>query len=128
MNPVKLSLKYPQVTLTLTAMLFAVGVWALWTMPRREDPKITIRVAVVSAVYPGATAEQMEAQVTRKLEERLFRYAEVRREKTYSTTRDGLVTVNVELRESVTHPEEFWSRLRLDMAQLKATELPWCSR
>jgi multidrug efflux pump subunit AcrB/outer membrane protein TolC len=110
--------------LTLAAMLFAAGIYSLVNMPRREDPKITIREAVVSAVYPGATAEQMENQVTRKIEERLFRFSEVRREKTFSTTRDGLVTINVELVGSVTDADDFWSRLRLDMAQLKQTGLP----
>jgi multidrug efflux pump subunit AcrB/outer membrane protein TolC len=123
-NPVRASLRYPQVILVIAGMLFITGLYALVTMPRREDPKITIRVGIVSAVYPGATAEEVEDQVTRKIEERLFRFAEVRREKTFSTTRNGVVVVNVELNKSVTDADEFWSKLRLEMAQLKATELP----
>jgi multidrug efflux pump subunit AcrB/outer membrane protein TolC len=105
-------------------MLVATGLYALVTMPRREDPKITIRTGVVAAVYPGATVDEVENQVTRKIEERLFRFEEIRRDKTYSTTRNGMVIVNVELNESVTNADQFWSKLRLDMAQLKATELP----
>ena len=61
-------LHYPQVTVILTAMLFAWGIWALFTMPRREDPKITIRVGVVAAMYPGATSEQVEKQLTRVID------------------------------------------------------------
>jgi len=124
MNPVRASLRYPQVSLVLAAMLFVAGIYALFTMPRREDPKITIRVGIVSAAYPGATADEVEAQVTRKIEERLFRFSEVRRDKTFSTTRNGVVVVNVELNKSVADADEFWSKLRLDMAQLKATDLP----
>ena len=124
MNPIRASLRYPQVTLVLIAMLFVAGVAAFLTMPRREDPKITIRSGLVVASYPGATAEQVEDQVTRKIEERLFRFSEVRREKTYSTSRNGLVIVNVELNKSVRNSDEFWSKLRLDMAQLKQTDLP----
>ncbi|MGD0938994.1 MAG: efflux RND transporter permease subunit [Terracidiphilus sp.] len=124
MNPVRASLRYPQVTLVIAAMLFAAGLYSLFTMPRREDPKITIRVGIVSAIYPGATAEEVEDQVTRKIEERLFRFAEVRRDKTFSTTRNGVVVVNVELNKEVNNADEFWSKLRLDMAQLKATDLP----
>ena len=124
MNPIRASLRYPQVTLVLTAMMFAAGVAAFLTMPRREDPKITIRSGLVIASYPGATAEEVEDQVTRKIEERLFRFSEVRREKTYSTSRNGLVVVNVELNKSVKNSDEFWSKLRLDMAQLKQTDLP----
>jgi multidrug efflux pump subunit AcrB/outer membrane protein TolC len=123
-NPVRAALRYPQVTLVLSAMLVAAGLYSLFTMPRREDPKITIHVGIVAAVYPGATAREVEDQVTRKIEERLFRFAEVRRDKTYSTTRNGMVVINVELDKSIKDTGEFWSKLRLDMAQLKATALP----
>jgi len=123
-NPVRASLRYPQITLVLAAMLVALGLYTLLTMPRREDPKITIRTGLVSAVYPGATATEVEAQVTRKIEERLFRFSEIRRAKTFSTTRNGVVIVNVELNKDVTDADAFWSKLRLEMAQLKAAELP----
>ena len=124
MNPVRAALRYPQVTLVLSAMLFAAGLYSLVTMPRREDPKITIHTGIVVAVYPGATSREVEDQVTRKIEERLFRFAEVRRAKTFSTTRNGMVVINVDLDKSIKNSDEFWSKLRLDMAQLKATGLP----
>lgn len=124
MNPVRASLRHPQVTLTLAAMFFLVGVVALITMPRREDPKITIHTGLVVAVYPGATSQQVEERVTRKIEERLFHFSEVRRAKTFSTSRNGIVVVNVELNESEKEPDQFWSKLRLEMAELKQTELP----
>ncbi|MFZ1087507.1 MAG: efflux RND transporter permease subunit [Terracidiphilus sp.] len=124
MNPVRASLRYPQVTLVIAGMLFIAGIYSLFTMPRREDPKITIRVGIVSAIYPGATAEEVEDQVTRKIEERLFRFSEVRRDKTFSTTRNGVVVVNVELNKEVNDAGAFWSKLRLEMAELKATALP----
>jgi multidrug efflux pump subunit AcrB/outer membrane protein TolC len=112
------------VTLVLSGMLFVAGLYALLTMPRREDPKITIRTGIVAAIYPGATAPEVEDEVTRKIEEHLFHFEEVRREKTFSTTRNGMVIVNVDLNKSVKDADEFWSKLRLDMAQLKATDLP----
>jgi multidrug efflux pump subunit AcrB/outer membrane protein TolC len=123
-NPVRAALRYPQVTLVLSGILFVAGLYALLTMPRREDPKITIRTGIVAAVYPGATSQEVEDQVTRKIEEHLFRFEEIRRDKTFSTTSNGMVIVNVELNKSVKDADEFWSKLRLDMAQLKATELP----
>lgn len=124
MNPVRAALKYPQVTLVVAGMLFAVGLYSLATMPRREDPKITIHTGIVAAIYPGATSAEVEDQVTRKIEEHLFHFEEVRRDKTFSTSRNGMVVVNVELNKQVKNADEFWSKLRLDMAQLKATELP----
>ncbi|MCC6858515.1 MAG: efflux RND transporter permease subunit [Bryobacterales bacterium] len=124
MNPIRASLRHPSVALALTALLFAAGGYSLARMPRREDPRITIRTGLVSALYPGATAEQVEKQVTAKIEERLFRYAEVRKGRTFSTSRANAVIINVELEDWVTDPDTFWSKLRHDLNQLRATDLP----
>ena len=124
MNPVRSALQNRAVVLVLTAFAVLLGVRALLTMPRREDPKITIRTGLVLARYPGASAAQVEEQVTRKIEEQLFRHQEVRKLKTFSTSRDGVVVVNVELEEWVKDPDRFWAMLRHDMNELHATELP----
>lgn len=124
MNPVKSALHYPQVTLLLTAAVLATGIVSLMTMPRREDPKITIRTGLVIAMYPGATAEQVESQVTRKIEQRLFRFEEVRKAKTWSTSRSELCVIHVELEDHVKQPDVFWSKLRHALIELKLSELP----
>ncbi len=124
MGPIEGSLRYPVVTAVLTAMAVGVGVQAFLTMPRTEDPSITIRQGLVVAAYPGATSEQVEQQVTKKLEEHIFKFAEVRKEKTYSTSRPGLVTIKVELEENVKNADEFWARLRHEMNETSATVLP----
>jgi multidrug efflux pump subunit AcrB/outer membrane protein TolC len=123
-NPVRASLRNPQVTTILTLLVVALGLHALLNMPRREDPKTTMRMGLITAVYPGATAEQVEEQVTRRVEERLFRFEEVRRSKTYSTSRPGMMVVNVELGERVSQPDEFWSKLRHELNELRYTDLP----
>jgi multidrug efflux pump subunit AcrB/outer membrane protein TolC len=124
MNPIRSALRNRSVVLVLTGFAVLLGIGALFTMPRREDPKITIRTGLVLARYPGASAQQVEEQVTRKIEERLFRHEEVRKLKTFSTSRDGAVVVNVELEEWVKDPDRFWAMLRHDLNELHATELP----
>lgn len=124
MNFVKTSLKHRQVTLTVLIMVFVVGVYSLLTMPRREDPKLTVPGGLLIAYYPGATAAQVEEQVTKKLEQYLFQYEEVLKAKTYSTTRDGVVVVNVWLNDNVKKPEIFWSKLRHQLLISKQIDLP----
>jgi multidrug efflux pump subunit AcrB/outer membrane protein TolC len=124
MNPVRFSLRYPQVTIALAVMLVAAGAYALLRMPRREDPKIHVRTGIVAAYYPGASAAEVEDQVTQKVEQRLFKIEGVRRGKTYSTSMNGVMFVNVEVEDNVVDTDKFWSKLRLDMAELKATDLP----
>jgi multidrug efflux pump subunit AcrB/outer membrane protein TolC len=114
-NPIKGSLRYPAVTLTLTLGLLLAGTQAILHMPRMEDPSVTIRTGIVAVLYPGATSDQVESQVAKKIEGRLFKFAEVRKEKTYSTSRPGVLFVNVELLDSVRDSDEFWSKLRHDL-------------
>ncbi len=124
MNPVKASLRYPAVTLILAAMAVAVGLHAFRYMPRTEDPTITIRTGLVLALYPGATSEQVEKQVTKVLEKHIFKFSEIRREKTYSTSRPGLVVITVELEENVKNADVLWAKIRDEMNEARATELP----
>jgi len=124
MNFVRKSLEYPQVTVSVLLILFAVGTYSLLEMPRREDAKIRIRVGQVIAFYPGADSLQVEEQVTKKLEQYLFQYEEVRKEKTTSTTRDGVVLINVWLNDSVKDLDVFWSKLNHQLLVQKAVSLP----
>ena len=124
MNPAKASLRYPIVFLILAAMAVAVGLYALRYMPRTEDPTITIRTGLVIALYPGATSEQVEKQVTKTLEKHIFKFPEIRKEKTYSTSRPGLVIINVELENDVKNSDIVWAKIRHEMNETRATELP----
>ena len=124
MNPIKSSLRFPVVTLVFAALVFTVGIYVFFNMPRTEDPSITIRTGLVLAQYPGATALQVEKQVTQTLERHIFKFPEVRKEKTFSTSRHGLVVINVELEDHVTDTDVFWAKLRQEMRETAATELP----
>jgi len=124
MSPIKFSLRYPAVTLILTAMVVTVGIHAFMKMQRTEDPTITIRTGLVAALYPGATSEQVEKQVTKTLEKHIFKFPEVRKEKTYSTSRPGVAIINVELEDNVKNADVFWAKLRNELNVVRTTELP----
>ena len=82
-------------------VLTILGIWSLPRMNKDEFPQFTIRQGIVAAVYPGATAQEIEEQVTRPLEDYLNGFVEVNKEKTSSVTEDGLVYVFVWLRNDV---------------------------
>jgi multidrug efflux pump len=124
MNFVKASLKHRQVTFAVLLLFFAFGVYSLFNMPRREDPKIVIPAGLVVAYFPGADAAQVEDQVTHKLEEYLYQFEEVHKEKTYSITSDGVVELHVWLQDNVKKPDIFWNKLRHQLMVLKAVDLP----
>ncbi|SFW38323.1 Multidrug efflux pump subunit AcrB [Sinomicrobium oceani] len=124
MNFVRSSLKYPQVTISVLVIVFIAGIYSLLTMPRREDPKITVRQGLVLALFPGANSLQVEDQLTRKVEETLFQFSEVRKGKTFSTSRDELMIIQVELEEWVEDPDVFWNKLSIALQVTKQTALP----
>lgn len=124
MNFIRKSLRYPQVTISVLILTFMIGAYSLINMPRREDAKIQIRIGQVIAYYPGANSLQVEEQVTRKLEQYLFQYEEIRKDKTISTTRDGAVIINVWVNDDVENVDIFWSKLNHQMLVLKSVGLP----
>ncbi|MCR4582802.1 MAG: efflux RND transporter permease subunit [Prevotella sp.] len=101
-----------RITFLLVGLMFLLGFLGLDKMPKAEFPDFTIRQGVVVAVYPGATAEEVEMQVARPLERYLFTYDEVKREKTTSTSSNGMCTVMVELQDGVNNKDEVWSKIR----------------
>ena len=69
--------------------MVAFGVYSLFTINKDEFPTFQIKDGLVVGVYPGANAKEVEEQLTRPLEEILFKFAEVKRT-TYSYTQDGI--------------------------------------
>ena len=108
-----------RITFLLVGVMFVMGFLGLDKMAKAEFPDFTIRQGVVVAVYPGATAEEVEAQVARPLERYLFTYDEVKRKKTTSTSSNGLCTMMVELEDDVDNKDEVWSKIRHGLNSFK---------
>ena len=105
-------------------MFFILGVYSLLNMSRREDPKLTNPQGLVVAFFPGAGSTQVEEQVTKKIEECLFKFEEVKKEETVSSSEEGKVIITVILKEDVKALDVFWNKLRQQLMLLKQTELP----
>jgi multidrug efflux pump subunit AcrB/outer membrane protein TolC len=120
MKFIKSSLNHPIVTVVITLAVVIAGIHAFMKMPRTEDPSITIRTGLVLAIYPGATSDEVERQLTSKLEEHIFKFPEIRKEKTYSTSRPGIAVINVELEDYVTEADVFWAKLRNEFIEARS--------
>ena len=101
-----------RLTSLLVVMLLVFGLYGLDQMPKDSFPSFTIRQGVVVAIYPGASAEEVEQQVAKPLERYLFQFKEVRREKTTSTSSNGMCMVMLELNEDVSNKDEVWSKIK----------------
>ena len=111
--------RHHKIVLLIVAILVALGIYGLKEMPKQEFPEFTIRQGLVVGVYPGATSRQVEEQLTKPLENFIFSYKEVKKKKTFSQSRDGMVIVNVELNDDVKNKDEFWSKFKLGLQSFK---------
>ncbi|HEK19964.1 MAG TPA: efflux RND transporter permease subunit [Bacteroidetes bacterium] len=119
------AMKYHVLPVALAVILFVVGISALFNMPRNEFPDFTIRQGVIIGMYPGASAKQVEEQLTKKVEEYLFSNNEVDKTKTYSYSRDGMMYIFVEVSDKYNDVQSkaFWNKIKNGMFILQA-QLP----
>ena len=102
--------KNPRILLLLIGTIVVAGLTSLTVMPRLEDPILGKRVAVISTVFPGADASQVEALVTIPIEELLTSVAEIKQVR--SNCRTGISNIVVELKDEVDDVERVWTLLR----------------
>ena len=118
-NWLRWPLEHYSISLLLIILLFVLGIFGMYDMPKDEFPQFTIRQGVVVAVYPGATTEEVEQQVARELERYLFTYKEVNRTKTTTTSQNGMCYVMVRLNDEVNNKDEVWSKIKHGLAMFK---------
>jgi multidrug efflux pump subunit AcrB len=98
-----LAVKERAITLFLLITIAAAGLLAFSKLGRAEDPTFVVKIMTVTAVWPGATAEEMQNQVADRLEKRLQELEHYDRAET--TSRPGLMTMKVYLKDN-TPPTE----------------------
>ena len=121
MNWLKWPLEHYSISLLIIVILFVLGIFGMYDMPKDEFPHATIRQGVVVAVYPGATSEEVEQQVARPLERYLFTFGEVNRSKTTTESRNGMCIVMVQLNDNVNNKDEVWSKIKHGLNAFKAS-------
>jgi multidrug efflux pump subunit AcrB len=109
--------------LTIYLMLIAVlaGSFAFVGLGRDEDPTFTIKTMLVSAVWPGATIEETQSQLTDRLERTLQETTGL--DALRSITRPGVVTIYVDL-DGAFPPErvgEVWQEVRNSIGDILHT-------
>lgn len=122
-NAVEWAMHYRQIIILVVCCLVAFGIYSLPNMRKNEFPDFTIRQGIVVAVAPGNTAEEMVEQVAKPLENYIFSYKEVKKDKTFSMSRDGIVYIQVQLNDELNNKDEFWSKFKHGVSTFKA-QLP----
>lgn len=113
-----------RITFLVILLLLVLGFFGFSKMAKAEFPDFVVRQGIVAAVYPGATAEEVEEQVARPLERYLFTFDEVKRNKTTSTSKNGMCIMQIELQDNVNNKDEVWSKIKHGLNAFKTQNLP----
>lgn len=100
---------------TLVILAAVIAGWlAYQNMPRFEDPEFTIRTAVVTIPYPGATPEEVANEVTETMEAAIQQMQEV--DEIRSVSKAGIASINVDIKYDFSPSKESlqstWVKLR----------------
>ncbi|MFC3093772.1 efflux RND transporter permease subunit [Alteromonas sediminis] len=93
-------------------VILVAGISALTNLPRLEDPRIDLRFVIVQTVYPGASAERVEALVTDVIEDELREVSEIKELR--STSQAGFSSIVVEMQDWVDNStnQQIFSKVR----------------
>jgi len=103
-------IKNNRTSLVIFLLIAMGGVMTFFSIPKAEDPDFTIRTAVVTTVFPGASPQRVEELVTDKLEERIREIAEIKNVESQSMS--GFSILKVEFQDHIKNMQPIWQKLR----------------
>lgn len=116
---VESSIKHRKVVYAIVAILTIFGIISLKYIKKDEFPSFIIKQGLVIGVYPGASAEEVEQQLTVPLENILVSVPEVNRKTLRSVTKEGICYIYTDLTCASRMKDEVWSRIKLRLQAQK---------
>lgn len=111
-NFVEFGLQYKAVMALLTVIIVIGGIFSYFSLGRLEDPPFSVKSALIITQYPGATPEEVEQEVTDRLETAIHQMPQVKH--IYSMSRDGLSYIKVDVKDRYWTKDlpQVWDELR----------------
>jgi multidrug efflux pump subunit AcrB len=101
MNLAELAISKRAIIYFATMLLVIGGSFSYFQLGQLEDPEFTVKTAAIITSYPGASAAQVELEITDRIETKLQEMSELKN--VYSSSRPGLSIIKVDIKN------EYWS-------------------
>lgn len=120
------AIEHPSMVLYLMIVLMVGGTLAFLKLGRAEDPDFTFKVMVVRTLWPGATAQEVERELTERIEKKLQEtpYLDVLR--SASRAGESLIFVQVKDYTPKTEVPESWRQVRKNSTTFAIRCRPAC--
>lgn len=115
-----LAVKNRRITLFLAAILTILSLYTYYIIPKQDNPDVSPSVAMVTAIYPGASAEDVQQLVTSKLEDKIKEIKDYDKVVAYSKNSVSIAIVYLKNDGDV---DKSWNELFNKMNEVK-TALP----
>ena len=101
MNLARFAVEHKTLTNFVVALLVVGGLWSYTQLGRLEDPDFTVKIGIVVTQYPGASPEEVELEVTDRIEQAIQEMPQL--DTLYSFSRAGLSIIKVDMKQ------EYWA-------------------
>ena len=115
------ALAHQQLVLYFIVALMVSGVIAYGNLGQAEDPDFTIKVIVINTVWPGASAEEVELQVTEKLEKKLQETPWLDHVRSYSRPGQSMIFVFLKDYAPPKAVPDVWYQVRKKISDIRHT-------
>ncbi len=101
MNLPRFAIEHKTLTNFVVVLLVVGGLWSYTQLGRLEDPDFTVKIGIVITQYPGASPEEVELEVTDRIEQAIQEMPQL--DTLYSFSRAGLSIIKVDMKQ------EYWA-------------------
>jgi multidrug efflux pump len=115
------ALAHQQLVLYFIVALMVSGVIAYGNLGQAEDPDFTIKVVVISTLWPGASAEEVELQITEKLEKKLQETPWLDHVRSFSRPGQSMIFVLLKDYAPPKEVPEVWYQVRKKLGDIRQT-------
>ena len=124
MNFADFSIKHRLIIYILTVLSLIYGYMVYEKMGKLQDPEFTIKDALIITNYPGASAKEVEKEVTNKLEDKIQELQYVKRIKSKSSAGQSIITVRMKDKYKYKELQQIWDELRKKLRDVTPTLPP----
>ena len=123
----RLALEKKAITYFLTLLITIGGLSSFFKLGWLEDPEFTVKTAAIITTYPGASAEEVELEVTDRIELKLQEMQEIKN--IYSESRPGLSIIKVDIKNAIWSDKlpQVWDVIRKKLRDIENTLPPGAS-